>query len=259
MYYITPFTISFFKLRVIYISVLQLYHILFHVKYSVSMYVWDIVVFWNSIICHSMYNILFQCACDICLSETVSYIILYTIFYFNVRVRYNVFLNLYHMSIHVQYSLSIYVWDIVVFWNCITCQSFALFNCDVSRPHTTALIITILCHSHVSVWWIYHNSQQYTHKLHIFNIFFLTSVLTIIKITFNDNFWKNNVSVNVTSMRFKQLDTLSLSLSLSIYIYIFLYLLKICTFKRNIFFTCTVSDIKIWSTQQHLFMQMTHL
>jgi len=72
-------------------------------QYSFSIYMWDILLFWNCITCHSMYNILFQYTCEAywC-SETISHVTPCTI-----------------------------------------------SNCDVSRPHTTALSITMLSNSHV--------------------------------------------------------------------------------------------------------------
>jgi hypothetical protein len=122
-----------------------------------------------------MYNILFLYICEIywC-SETVSHVTPCTIFCFTIYVRYTDVLKLYHMPLHVQYSVSIYMWDILMFWNCITCHSMynilfqytcqiywcsetvshvppcTIFNCNVSRPHTTTLSITMLSDSHVT-------------------------------------------------------------------------------------------------------------
>jgi len=155
-----------------------------------SIYMWDILMFWNCITYHSMYNILFQYTCEIywC-SETVSYVTPCTIFCFNKHVRYIEVLKLYHMSLHVQYSVSIYMWDRLMLWNCIACHSMynilfqntweiywcsenlshvtpcTISNCDVSRSHTTTLSIRMLCYSHVPIKWMYHNSQQCIHKL----------------------------------------------------------------------------------------------
>ena len=108
-----------------YTDVLKLYHMSLNVKYSVSNYMWDILM------------------------------------------------KLYDMSLNVQYSVSICMWDILVFWNCITCHSMynilfqytceiywcsetvshvtpcTIFNCNVNRPHTTTLSITMPSDSHV--------------------------------------------------------------------------------------------------------------
>ena len=122
-----------------------------HVKYSVSIYMSDILMFWNCITCHSLYYILFQYTCEIywC-SETVSHVTPCTIFCFNIHVRYTDVLKLYQMynilfqytceiywcSVtvsHVQYSVSVYMWDILMFWNCIAYHSlyYICFNIHV--------------------------------------------------------------------------------------------------------------------------------
>jgi hypothetical protein len=121
---VTPCTIFCFNVYVRYTDVLKLYYMSLHVQYSVSLYMWDILMFWNCITCHSMYNILFHYICEIywC-SETVSHVTPCTIFYFTRYVRYTDFLKMYHMSLHVQYSVLLYLWDILMFWNCITCHS----------------------------------------------------------------------------------------------------------------------------------------
>ena len=108
---------------------------------------WDILIFWNCITCHSMYNILFQYTGEAywC-SETVSHVTRCIISCFNIHVRYTDVLKLYHMplhvnilfqytceiywcsdtyhmSLHVQYCVSLCMWDILMFWNCISCHS----------------------------------------------------------------------------------------------------------------------------------------
>jgi len=144
--HVTPCKIFCFRIHVRCIDVLKLYHMSLHVQYSVQ-YTCEILMFWNCIKCHSMYNILFQHTCEIywcsetitchpmynilfqyireiywC-SETVSHVTQYKIFCFNMHVRYTDVLKLYHMSLHVQYSVSICMWNILMFWNCITCHS----------------------------------------------------------------------------------------------------------------------------------------
>jgi len=122
--HITPCTIFCFNIHVRFTDVLKLYHMSLHVQYSVSVHMWDILKFWNCITCHYMYNILFQYTCEIywC-CETVSHITPCIIFCFNIHVRYTDVLKLYHMSLHVQYSVSIYNWDLLMLWNSITCHS----------------------------------------------------------------------------------------------------------------------------------------
>ena len=63
--------ISCFNIHVRHTDVLKLYHMSLHVQNSVSIYIWDILMFWNCITCHSMYIILFQCMCEMYWCETV--------------------------------------------------------------------------------------------------------------------------------------------------------------------------------------------
>jgi hypothetical protein len=111
-------------------------------------------------------NVLFQYTCetDWC-SETVPHVTPCTIFCFNIHVRHIDVLKLYHMSLHVQYSVSVYMWDILMFWNCITCHS--MYNiqlwCQQATHNSTQY--------HNAVWQpctiqsIYHNTQQCIYKL----------------------------------------------------------------------------------------------
>jgi len=119
--YVTPCTMFCFNIHVRYTDFLNLYHISLHVKYSVSIYTWDIQMLWICITCHSVYNILFQYSCEIykC-SETLSHITPSTIFSLNNHVIYRDVLNLYHMSLRVKYSVAIYRRDLLMLWNCVT-------------------------------------------------------------------------------------------------------------------------------------------
>ena len=148
--HVNPCTIFLFNTHIRYSVVMKLYHISIHVQYSCSIYMSDILMLWNCVTYHSMYNILVQYICQIywyCL--------------------------MYHMSLNVQYSCSICMSDILMFWKCITyhsmynillqyrCQIYwyyetvshvtpcIIFNGDVSRPRTTALPITMLCDNYV--------------------------------------------------------------------------------------------------------------
>jgi len=121
---------------------------------------WDILIFWKWITCHSMFNKLFQYSCEIYWnSETVAHVAPCTIFCFNIQVRYTDILKLYHMSLHVLYSVSVYMWDILMFRNCVTRHSMynivAIFVWDILmfRNCTT-------CHS------MYNNLLQYTCKIY---------------------------------------------------------------------------------------------
>jgi len=156
-----------------YTDVLKLYHMSLHVKYSVSVYMWDVLTFWNSITCHSMYNILFNIHVRYWCSETVSnvtpctifcfsihvrytdvlrlsHVTPCTIFCFNIYVRYTDVLKLYHMSLNIKYSVSICMWDILMFWNYITCHSMynilfqyacEIFWCSETVSHVTLCTI----------------------------------------------------------------------------------------------------------------------
>jgi len=149
MSYVTPCTIFCFSIHVRYTDVLNLNHISLHVQYSVSIYMWDILMFWNYITCNSLYNILFQYTSEIywC-SETVSYISPCTIFCFSIHVRYTDVLKLCHISVPVQYSVSVYMWDILMFWNCVIYQSL----CSILYQYTLRYTdILKLCHISVPV------------------------------------------------------------------------------------------------------------
>jgi len=83
---------------------------------------------------------------------------------FNIQVRHTDVMKLYHMSLHVQYSVSLHISDILMFWNCITCHS--LYNtqlwCQQATNNNTQY--------HNALWEqctiqsIYHNSQICMHK-----------------------------------------------------------------------------------------------
>jgi len=68
---------------------------------------------------------------------------------FDIHVRYTDVLKIYHMSFPVQYSVSIYMWDILMLWAVSRVTPCTVSNCHVSRPHTTTLSITMLSDSHV--------------------------------------------------------------------------------------------------------------
>jgi len=155
-----PCTIFCFNIHFRYTDVLKLHHISLHVQYSVLIYMWDILIFWKWITCHSMYNILFQYSCEIYWnSETVAHVTPCTIFCFNIQVRYTDILKLYHMSLHVQYSVSVYMWDILMFRNCVTRHSMynivAIFVWDILMFRNC-----ITCHS------MYNNLYQYTCEIY---------------------------------------------------------------------------------------------
>ena len=147
------------------------------------MYMWDILMFWKCTTFHSMYNILFQYACDI-------------------------------------------------YWCCETVPHVTprtIFNCDVSRPHTTTLSITMLSDSHV----------PYNQYIHLYNVYISCKinscllphwcVLTFIKIIFSEKCLENlDKSTKVTSVSFKQLVTL--------YMYS-------CAFTWDVLLLCTFCDI----------------
>jgi len=151
--HVTPCTIFCFNIHVIFTDVLKLYHMSLHVQYSVSIHMWDILMFWNCVTCHSMYNILFQYTCEIywC-SETVSHVTPCTIFCFNTHVRYTDVLKLCHMSLHVQYSVSIYSWDLLILWNSIT------VSLDKLKKNSRTNVLKI--HSFVVVWVFEHGKRQ---------------------------------------------------------------------------------------------------
>jgi len=93
-------------------------------------------------------NVLFQYTCEIywC-SETVSHVTPCTIFCFNTHVRYTDVLKLYHMSLHVQYSVQ------------YTCE---IYWCSETVSHVTPR--TILCFNtharYTDVLKLYHMSLR---------------------------------------------------------------------------------------------------
>ena len=137
------------NVHVRYTDVLKLYHMSLHVQYSVSVYMWDTLSFWNCITCHSMYNILFHI--HVRYTDVLKlYVTPCTIFCFNIYVRYTDVLKLYHMSLYIKYSVSICMWDILTFWNYITCHSMynilfqyacEIFWCSETVSHVTLCTI----------------------------------------------------------------------------------------------------------------------
>jgi len=178
-------------MHVRYTDVLKLYDMSLDVKYFDPLYMWDILMFWNRITCHSMYNILFQYVCEIIrcsetvtchsmynilfqytykiyrCSVTVSHVTPCTIFCFNIHVRYTDVLKLYHMSLLVQYSVSIYVWDILMFWNCNTSHTMCntLFNIHVR--YTDVLKVY---HISLLVQYCFNIRMRYTDVLKLYHI-----------------------------------------------------------------------------------------
>jgi len=108
--HITPCTIFCFNIHVRYTDILKVNHMSLHVQYTVSIFMWDILKFWNCSTRHSLYNILFQYTSEIYwYSETVSHVTPCTIFCFSIHVRYTDVQKLCNSSLHVQYCCNIRV------------------------------------------------------------------------------------------------------------------------------------------------------
>jgi len=169
---ITPCTIFCYSIHVRYTDVLKLCHMSLPVQYSVSVYMWDILMFWIWIIYHYMYNILFQYTCEIywC-SETISHVTPCTIFCFSIQVRYTDVLKLCHISVPEQYSVSVYMWDILMFWNCVICQSL----CSILYQYTLRYT-DILKHCHMSL------PVQYSVSIYMWDILMFWNCITCLSL-----------------------------------------------------------------------------
>jgi len=182
--HVTPCTIFCFNIHVRYTDVLKLCHMSLHVQYSASIYIRDILMFWNCITCHSTYNIVLQSSYEIywC-TETLSHVTICTIFCFNIHLRYTDVLKLYLVSLRVQYSVSVYMWDILMFRNCIKFHSvyniLFQYTCQIywySEPLSPLTPCTIFCFNmlvrYTDVLKLYHISLyvQYSTSIYIWDI-----------------------------------------------------------------------------------------
>ena len=177
-----------FNIHVSYTDIQKLYHMSLHVQYSVSIYMLGLLTFWNYFTCHSLHNILFQYTWEInrC-SETVSHVTQCTIFCFNIHVRYNDVVKLYHMSLHVKYPTVMSAGNI---------QQHSVSECSLTAMYQYNECIITANNLYISCKI---NSCLLSHWC----------VLTFIKIIISEDFSENiDKSTKATSVSFKQLATL---------------------------------------------------
>jgi len=115
------------------------------------------------------FNVLFKCTCEIYwFSKTVSYVTPCAIFLFNIHVTYTDFPKLYHMSLHVQYSCSVHVSDILMFGNCITCQS--MYNILVQYTHQIFCCYETVSHINPCTIFLFNIHVRYTDVMKLYHI-----------------------------------------------------------------------------------------